>query len=228
VVVALHGQKRAIATIALVNRPKVDQYGVVILDDDERIIDFQEKPAEGTERSHLVNTGVYCFSRQIFDYVPADRFYDFGKQVFPQLQAESAAFYGYDAKGAYWCDIGTPEEYRRATVDVLRGVVRIPETRPTGIDLTAQVDPLAKISGEVWIGKRVKIGRAARIVGPSVISDDAIIEEGATIDRSILWEGVRVRAGRVVQGSIVGRSYVVDKNLEDAVAANEEELNPTT
>src|SRR5262249_26342159 len=53
--VAMHEAKNAVATIGLVERPKVDQYGVVVVDADGRITGFQEKPAPGTERSNLVN-----------------------------------------------------------------------------------------------------------------------------------------------------------------------------
>ena len=80
---AFHRDREAIATIGLVERDEVDQYGVVVLDDRAKIVGFQEKPARGTERSKLANTGVYVFSPEIFEHIPAGEFYDFGKQVFP-------------------------------------------------------------------------------------------------------------------------------------------------
>jgi mannose-1-phosphate guanylyltransferase len=220
--VAMHRQKGAIATIGLVERPNVDQYGVVVLDGDARIVGFQEKPAPGTELSHLANTGIYCFSPQIFDRIPAGEFYDFGKQVFPRLQSDGAAFYGFDGGSAYWCDIGTPSEYRRASDDVVNGVVRIPNTRAKGVDSTAQVHSSAAIAGNVWVGAHARIAAAVRITGPSVIGDRCIVEEGAQLDRSILWEGVRVRAGRSVRESIVGRDFIVENDLSGAVVANED------
>ena len=106
--VGFHHERDAIATIGLVECEEVDQYGVVVLDDRGKIVGFQEKPAKGTERSRLANTGIYVFSPEIFAQIPAETFYDFGKQVFPDLQSAGAAFYGYHARGAYWSDIGTP------------------------------------------------------------------------------------------------------------------------
>ncbi len=81
-----HKQKQAIATIGLVQRESVEQYGVVVTAEDGKIIGFQEKPPKGTEISNLVNTGIYAFTPEIFDYIPSGVFYDFGKQVFPALQ----------------------------------------------------------------------------------------------------------------------------------------------
>jgi mannose-1-phosphate guanylyltransferase len=220
--VAMHQEKRALATIGLVERPKVDQYGVVIVDKSGRIIEFQEKPAPGTERSKLVNTGVYCFSRGIFDRIPAGEFYDFGKNVFPGLQAEGAAFYGFDARGAYWCDIGTPDEYRRASFDMLSGTVRVPNTRGAGIDPSAHVMPTAKITGDVWIGEGARIGSNVTLIGPTVIGASCAIEEGAVIERSILWDGVTVASGCHVRDSIIGSSYEIDRDVSEGVLANEE------
>ncbi len=131
--VRFHKERGALATIGLLEVDEVDQYGVVILDEHGRITGFQEKPAKGTEKSKLANTGIYVFEPAIFDRIPANTFYDFGKQVFPELVADGLPFYGMELKGAYWRDIGTPDEYRRATDDVLSGRVHVRGARATGI-----------------------------------------------------------------------------------------------
>ena len=86
---------------------------------------------------------------------PRGKFYDFGKQVFPSLQGAGERFYGFDARGAYWADIGTPSEYRRASYDVVRGVVKIPQTAPNGIDPSAKLENGVRIEGPVRIGAAV-------------------------------------------------------------------------
>ena len=208
--VAMHENRRAIATIGLVEREQVDQYGVVVIDPDGRITGFQEKPAPGTERSKLVNTGIYVFSPQIFERIPAATFYDFGKQVFPELLADGLRFYGYDAGDAYWCDIGTPGEYRRASADVVNGVFRIPDTRANGADPSAQIAPSASIDRNVWVGANARIGDGVRIVGPSVIGDRTVIEDGAVVEASIVWEESRIGAGAHLRGAIVGKETRIE------------------
>ncbi|HEV7179272.1 MAG TPA: NDP-sugar synthase [Candidatus Baltobacteraceae bacterium] len=219
----MHRSKRAIATIGLVEREKVDQYGVVVVDSDGRITGFQEKPAIGTERSKLVNTGIYAFSPEIFARIPSSRFYDFGKEVFPELQAAGAAFYGFDSKSAYWCDIGTPDEYRRASADLVNGAFAIPKTRASGADPSAQIAASATVDANVWIGAGASIGRNVRIAGPSVIGDGVRIEDDAVLERSIVWEGATVERGATLRDTIVGANYTVraGASLEGAVVANE-------
>jgi mannose-1-phosphate guanylyltransferase len=220
-----HRERGALATIGLVERDEVDQYGVVVVDDRGKIVGFQEKPAKGTERSKLVNTGVYLFSRAIFKWIPPGEFYDFGKQVFPSLQSAGEQFYGFDARGAYWADIGTPSEYRRASYDVVCGVVKIPQTVPNGIDPTAAVAPGASIEGPVRVGPAVRIGDGACIVGPSILDSGVRVEAGARLERTICWEGATIGAGAELRDTIVGSNSIVESGqvLSNALVARDDE-----
>lgn len=221
--VRFHKERKALATIGLLEVDEVDQYGVVILDDDGRITGFQEKPAKGTEKSKLANTGIYVFEPEIFARIPANTFYDFGKQVFPELVADGLPFYGMQLHGAYWRDVGTPGEYRQATADVLEGRVQPVGARATGVPASARVASSARIEGAVRVGERAEIGENVRLVGPTVVGDDVEIGAGAVLERSIVWNSARIGAGATLRDAIVGERYVVDEGvaLSDAIVANE-------
>jgi len=221
--VAFHHQHDALATIGLVEAEEVDQYGVVITDSDGRIIEFQEKPPKGSERSHLVNTGIYVFDPAIFAHIPADTFYDFGKQVFPSLQVANEAFFGMRLLGAYWCDIGTPHEYTRATADVLAGRVAMRGTRLRGIAPDVRLGDDIHIDGDVRIGSGTVLGKRIRIAGPSVIGDGVHVGDDAVLERAIIWEGASIGARARLADAIVGVGYDVppDACLVDVIVANE-------
>jgi mannose-1-phosphate guanylyltransferase len=221
--VAFHKRAGAVATIGLVEADEVDQYGVVILDERGRITGFQEKPVKGTEKSKLANTGIYVFEPAIFERIPAGTFYDFGKQVFPELLRDGLPFYGMTLGGAYWRDIGTPDEYRRATEDMLSGAVSIKGARATGIPAGVIVPSDASIEGDVRVGEDVEIGSGARIIGPSVVGDGVRIGSAAVLERAIVWNGSTIGPGATVRDTIVGERYVVDAGtiLEGAIVANE-------
>ncbi len=221
--VAFHKERGALATIGLIDADEVDQYGVVITGERGRIIEFQEKPPKGTERSNLVNTGIYVFEPAIFDYIPAATFYDFGKGVFPALLEAGADFYGMRLGGAYWRDIGTPSEYRSATADVLAGRVRLRGARATGVPADVRLGNDVRIEGDVRLGSSVRVGRRVRIVGQTVIGDDVHIGDEAVIERSIVWDAATLGDRAVVRDSIVGVGYDVpaDMALVDRIVANE-------
>ena len=221
--VRFHRERGALATIGLVEAEEVDQYGVVILDDDGRITGFQEKPAKGTEKSKLANTGIYVFEPAIFARIPAGSFYDFGKQVFPELLRDGLPFYAMELASAYWRDIGTPDEYRRATEDVLCGRVVIRGARATGVPPSAAVARNVLIEGAVRVGENAQIADGVRIVGPSVIGDGVQIGPGATLERTIVWNGSMIGPHATLRDTIVGERYIVGAGteLDRAIVANE-------
>lgn len=118
----VHREKNALATIALkpMDAAEVNRFGVVTLDGETRITGFQEKPSPEEALSNLVNTGIYIFEPEIFDFIPEKTFYDFGKDLFPRLAAEKRPFYGY-ITGDYWCDVGTVDAYNQSLMDVKAG-----------------------------------------------------------------------------------------------------------
>jgi NDP-sugar pyrophosphorylase family protein len=197
--VDFHKRRGATATIVLAQAKDVSQYGVVVTDPDGRIKSFQEKPAPGTELSNFANTGVYIFEPSVLSHIPANTFYDFGKQVFPYLLKAEEKFYGV-CQDAYWCDVGTPSEYRRVHRDALTGAVKL--TIPQG----------ATLRDGVLTGAGVTIDPSARIIGPSCIGSGCSIAAGAVVERSILWNGVRVGAGARIRDAICGARVVVEPN----------------
>jgi len=188
---AFHRKNNADATIVLAHAEDVRHYGVVVVDDGGRILEFQEKPAPGTERSKLVNTGIYIFEPSVLDRIPPTTFYDFGKQVFPDLLAAGARFFGVRQPG-YWCDIGTPNEYRRAHFDALEGRVRLRHREGA-----VQRDG-------VLVGPGASVSETARIVGPACIGSGSRIGDGVTIARSILWRDVIVDERASVSDAVLG------------------------
>jgi NDP-sugar pyrophosphorylase family protein len=224
--VRFHREKKAIATIGLLEVDDVEQYGVVVTDADGRITGFQEKPPRGTERSKLANTGIYVFEPEIFARIPAKTFYDFGKQVFPELLADGLPFYGVNLGKAYWRDIGTPGEYRSANEDIIEGRVVPIGARTRGIPAGVKVPASARIDANVRIGDRVAIGERVVVTGPSVIGDGVRLGDGARIERSIVWNGAQIGEGAVLRETIVGERYRVEPatTLDGAIVANE----PTT
>jgi NDP-sugar pyrophosphorylase family protein len=221
--VAFHKERGALATIGLLEVEEVDQYGVVITDDNGRILEFQEKPAKGTERSKFANTGIYVFEPGVLDFIPADTFYDFGKQVFPALLEAGAGFFGMKFGNTYWRDIGTPSEYRLATDDVLAGRVTLPGTRTTGVPAETKLGTDVQISGDVRVGDNVTIGNGARITGPTVIGNNVAVGDGAVLDHSIVWDGSTIGTRAHLTNTVVGINYDVAKgtSLVDKIVANE-------
>ena len=123
-IVAYHKERQAMATLTLYRVPNPLEYGVVVTAEDGGIRQFQEKPSWSEVVSDTINTGIYVLEPSIFEYYERDQVFDFSKDLFPVLLKAEKPSFGYVAEG-YWTDVGSIEEYVRATRDVLAGKVEI-------------------------------------------------------------------------------------------------------
>ncbi|MEW6048450.1 MAG: NDP-sugar synthase, partial [Bacillota bacterium] len=125
-VVRFHRERGSAATLVLKAVSDPSEYGIVVTGQDGRVTRFLEKPARGQVFSDHANTGIYVLEGCVLDRIPRDRPFDFSKDLFPQLLRDGEPVFGY-VTDSYWSDIGTPEQYRQAHLDVLDGKVRLPE-----------------------------------------------------------------------------------------------------
>lgn len=120
--VALHQARRAVATVALFASPEPWTGGVVETDSNGRVLRFVEKPGPKQVSTNLISAGIFVVEPQVLDVIPAGRFCDFGKDVFPKLLAEGKPVYAMKPE-AYIQDVGTPERLAKAQHDFERGVL---------------------------------------------------------------------------------------------------------
>ncbi len=211
--IKFHEDKGAMATLVLKRMPSPLEYGVVIIDEDGRIKQFQEKPSWGEVFSDTVNTGIYVLDPRALDYFPAGQVYDFSMQLFPMMLAKGDPMYGYVADG-YWCDIGSIPDYIRSTADLLEGRVDVPHAGKQvapGVwaDEDVEIDPTAQLRGPIFLACGVKVKEGATIQGPAVVRDYTIVDNRAMIDRSIIWRNCYIGERAEVHGAILCRQVSV-------------------
>ena len=104
-----HKTHDGVLSMALFHAGRPRECGIAALDENGRIVEFEEKPAQ--PKSDLANAGLYIARRRLFDYLPQrNGLLDFGRDVLPKLVGE---MYGWQAEG-YLLDIGTIENYEKA------------------------------------------------------------------------------------------------------------------
>ncbi|WP_105616272.1 glucose-1-phosphate adenylyltransferase [Vallitalea okinawensis] len=214
----MHKDKEADVSISVIEVPwdQASRFGVMIADDDDRIIDFEEKPL--APRSNKASMGIYIFKWDVLrealieDHNLVETSNDFGKNVIPMLLEQGKEMYTYSYKG-YWRDVGTIESYYEATMDLLS---KEPEMnlydnqdfkiysnnsniQPHFVDANAVIKNSlicngSTILGEVHhsvLGNDVCIGRGARVID-SVILNNTIIEDGTVIEKTIIGENIQI------------------------------------
>ena len=184
-----HRRRRADVTVAVRPVPigEAHRFGILALGDDERVVEWQEKPRQ--PKSDLASMGIYVFSkRALLTWLDEEERTDFGRDVIPAMLSGGARVFGYRF-GGYWQDVGTIESYWQANMDLL-------EDHPE-LDLN---DPDWLIHTRSEERPPARLGATAS-VHRSLISHGCVI--AGTVERSVLSPGVRVDVGAVVRDSIV-------------------------
>jgi glucose-1-phosphate adenylyltransferase len=231
-----HHDREVEMTIACltVGLEEARSFGVMTVDESDRIVSFQEKPEHprsipGDSSHALASMGVYVFSTKFLarllqeDHERDSSGHDFGKDILPSIVGTDRVI-AYRFGGAsgrvtvdrYWRDVGTIDAYYEANMDLL-------EPLPA-IDLYQGDWPIRTYEGQHPPARSVhgRSGVEAEIVNCMLASGTVII--GGTLRHSILFPSVRVEEGGLVEHSLlfprvtVGegaqlRRCIIDKNV---------------
>lgn len=202
-----HLQQGADLTMATIHVPRQEasRFGVVDVDEGQRVTTFVEKPS--APPSNLANMGVYLFKLSVLDrmlwqdHQNAASSHDFGKDILPRMIDTGSKVFAYPFSG-YWVDVGTVESYWQAHMDLLV------ESPP--IDLN---DRSWIVHTRTEERPPVRISRGAQ-VSDSMITDGCEIAPEVTIERSILAPGVRVARGTTIRDSVLLTDTVIEAGCE--------------
>ncbi len=211
-----HRKKGSMATLILTSVETPLEYGIVITAPDGRITRFVEKPGWGEVFSDTVNTGIYILEPEVLSLFEPGKMFDFSKDLFPILLERGDPLFGCVMPG-YWCDIGNFEQYCQAHRDIMDGKVSLrlnAEEVERGIwfEKDAQIHPYANLRPPVYIG-------AGSILGPRVSIQDSvlgphnIVEEQASVKRSITWNGVCLEKKSVLRGAVLCNSVRLEPSV---------------
>ena len=213
----VHKAQGAAATIAVmpVTLEEATRFGIMITDENDKIIDFEEKPKH--PRSTLASMGIYIFDwkklRKILveDKDDPNSAHDFGKTIIPTLLNGGEKLVAWRFEG-YWKDVGTIDSLWEANMDLLTDNNDLQLDDPTWKIYTEDAAVLPAYIGPNAEVDTAYITQGASVEGTvkhSVIFTGAVIEEGAKVIDSVLMPGVTVKAGAVVTRALVADGVTI-------------------
>ncbi len=210
-----HIKSNAIATIVTKEILKKDvfKYGVIVNDENNFVLKFQEKPKVEEALSNYINTGIYVFNKRIFDFIPELIFFDFAKNVFPILLKSNEKINTYNYKG-YWTDIGTIDEYIKCNNDVFNKSI-----------ILNNVNILNLGNGKLISNTNINnLPKSLEIEGNCVIGKNCQIGENVKIKNVIIWDNVSIKSNVTLENVVVGNDFVICESVYNKILANKKEL----
>ena len=225
-----HKAMGADVTIASMPVPmeEASRFGITVTDENNRIIDFQEKPKE--PKSNLASMGIYIFNWKLLRAaliankdVPGE---DFGKHIIPYFFNGGKKIYAYEFNG-YWKDVGTLQSYWQSNMEL---VAIIPEFNL--YEEYWKIYTKTENAAPQFISDKAKVERSlvaegCEIFGEvhnSVIGEGVTIEEGAVVTDSIIMSNSTIGSGTKIDKGIIAENVVIGSNCEVGVG----EFAPST
>jgi glucose-1-phosphate adenylyltransferase len=200
-----HKSKGADATIAVieVKWDEASRFGIMSIDDENRITEFAEKPKE--PKSNLASMGIYIFNWHMLkeyltkDEADPDSSKDFGKDLIPRMLREDKGMYAYPFEG-YWKDVGTIQSLWDANMDLL------------------EEQPEFNLNDKEWRIYSVNPCQPGQYIAPTAQIKRSLINEGCwvsgTVEHSVLFYGVQVGEGSLIKDSVIMPGVVIGENVQ--------------
>ena len=215
---AFHKEKNADCTIAMLEVPweEASRFGLMFVDDDGAITDFEEKPKN--PRSNKASMGVYMFTWKklrrylLDDESNPDSSNDFGHDLIPAMHKAGERLFAYPFNG-YWKDVGTIDSLWEANLDLLNPKVDLDLTDSSWkiySKNTASTPHYISADASVQNSMITEGCEVCGNVDFSVLFSDVTVEKGATVRDSIIMPNSVIKEGAVVQYAIVAENAVIE------------------
>jgi glucose-1-phosphate adenylyltransferase len=218
--VDFHKKKKADCTIAVQNvtLEEATRLGIMTCDEDNKVVEFTEKPKE--PKSTLASMGIYVFTwsklkKYLIENENANTgSKDFGKDIIPNMLADGQMLYAYAFDG-YWKDVGTLDSLWEANMDLINPNVPLDLYDPEWKIYSRNKNMPPQYVGKNAIVENSMISEGSYIDGTvdfSVIFSGVTVEEGAVVKDSIVMPGSVVKSGAIVEYAIIGENSLVCSN----------------
>ncbi|RME63049.1 MAG: glucose-1-phosphate adenylyltransferase, partial [Alphaproteobacteria bacterium] len=227
IMLAQHVDAGADVTVGCIEVPRMEAtgFGVMHIDEDNRIVHFLEKPKDppaipGKPDQALASMGIYVFRTKFLcellarDAADANSSHDFGKDIIPYIVKNGKAIahrfsqscVRSDAESeAYWRDVGTVDAYWEANIDLTDVVPALDlYDRDWPIWTYSEITPPAKFVHD-------QNGRRGEAI--SSLVSGACIVSGSRVRDSLLFTGVRIHSYSQVEGGVILPYVEIGQNV---------------
>ncbi|WP_454920127.1 glucose-1-phosphate adenylyltransferase [Abiotrophia defectiva] len=212
-----HIKNKASLTVGVipVSMKEASRFGIMNTDQNGRIIEFEEKPAQ--PKSNLASMGIYIFNWEtlrrylVEDQAKNREMEDFGKNVIPAYLSNAENCFAYSFEG-YWKDVGTieslweanmefldPEHPLNISEDTWRIYTSNPVTPPQFLTEEAQIKHSLVVDGCYIAGQ----------VDNSLLSRDVKVGPNSQVDHSVVMSSATIGKGCRVEYAIIGEQAVI-------------------
>ena len=220
-----HKKNNAQITLATYEVPWEDasRFGLVITDENNQILEFEEKPAN--PRSNKASMGIYIFNwevlKEALETLSEQPGCDFGMHVIPYCHKRGDKIMAYNYQG-YWKDVGTLSAYWEANMELID---IIPEFNLYEefwrIYTKTDIIPPQYFSADSKVNSCI-VGDGTEIYGEvhsSVLGGSVTVGKGSVVRDSIIMQGVTIGENCVIEKAIIAEDTVIENDVSIGIGS---------
>ena len=220
-----HKKNNAQITLATYEVPWEDasRFGLVITDENNQILEFEEKPAN--PRSNKASMGIYIFNwevlKEALETLSEQPGCDFGMHVIPYCHQRGDKIMAYNYQG-YWKDVGTLSAYWEANMELID---IIPEFNLYEefwrIYTKTDIIPPQYFSADSKVNACI-VGDGTEIYGEvhsSVLGGSVTVGKGSVVRDSIIMQGVTIGENCVIEKAIIAEDTVIGNDVSIGIGS---------
>ena len=204
-ILEFHREKKSIATVTLAEVPSPHPFGVLILNEEGRVLEWNE-PSEETKKAlavdqdvvptgkDFINAGFYVLEPEFIARIEPGVKLSVERDIYPKLLTEQGPMYGI-APGGFWMDVGRAEQLLIATQSTLSGAVKT-ATPGLAVGEGTTIAPSTWINGLTAIGRNCRIGAESRL-------ENCILMDDVTVGSHVRLSGVIIDSGAIIEDEVV-------------------------
>jgi glucose-1-phosphate adenylyltransferase len=225
-----------------IEKSAAHQFGVMVVDNENRIIEFQEKPKEpkplpAKEDYCYVNMGIYIFNSEslarvlVDDAKKKESHHDFGKNVIPSMLDHYRVFaYNFEDENKtakpYWRDIGTLDSYYDASMDLVSvsPVFNLYDMNWPIRTYQGQYPPAKNVFAETEENGRMGVALDSIVSGGCIISGGKVVRSLLSpnvrlhsyshVEESILFNNINIGRHAKIKKAIIDKNVMIPENFE--------------
>ena len=197
----------------------VDIFQVLLLDKDNKIVEFDEKPE--VPKNNMASMGIYMFNwidlrnYLIKDSEDPNTNHDFGQNILPKMLDDGKEMHAWQFEG-YWKDVGTVRSFWESNMDLLdeNSTLNLYDRKWRIYTRSKNLPPQYITRGSVV--KNSLINEGCIVEGElnnSILFSDVHIEKGAIINNSVVLSGCVIKENAIINNTVVLEDMIVESGV---------------
>ena len=209
-----HKQRKSIFSYVVIENRIVKNINEISIDEKSQIIDYKFRATDS--QYQFIPAGIFLAEKEILDHISLNKNFSLEEDLLRIICDNKLPAFAYIHKGDYY-KIQYPKDLLEMNIQILKMLALAEGRLIFGNKIGIHKEVLKSILYPVFVGENSVIHKKVVVKGPTVIGDDVIIDEGATISNSLIINNTYLGKNLEIENSIVYKNLCINTKSDYSI-----------